>query len=326
MINNKKNIIPIFFASDDNYIPFLDIAIRSLIENASKDYNYVINILNSGLKQENIDIIKKQENDIFKINFCDITQDLEPIKHKLRNVYHYGLATYYRFFIEELFPQYDKVLYLDCDIVVTGDISKLYETDVENYFVAAVNDRIVTSNDVFKDYVRTVVGVEPDKYFSAGILVLNTKKFRESKICKQFICLIHKYNFETVAPDQDYLNVLCKDRVKYLPNGWNRQTIPCPLEGDLNIVHYALYKKPWEVDGVMHEEYFWEYAKKSPYFQEILTRKSNFTEEMLKKKEANNIKIVEDALRIMQSEITFNKTLTKINNFIYAILDVNNKK
>ena len=326
MLNDNKKLIPIFFASDDNYIPFLDIAIRSLIENASKNYNYVINILNSGLKQENIDLIKKQETDIFKINFCNITEDLEPIKNKLRNVYHYGLAAYYRFFIEELFPQYDKAIYLDCDIVVLGDISKLYETNVENYFVAAVNDRIVMSNDVFKDYVRTVVGVEPDKYFSSGILVINLKKFRESKICKQFVCLIHKYNFETVAPDQDYLNVLCKDRVHYLPNGWNKQTIPVPLEEDLNIVHYALYKKPWEVSGIVNEEYFWKYAEKSPFYAEILNRKSNFTEEMLKKKEANNVKIVEDALRIMQSEITFNKTLTKINNFIYAILDVNNRR
>ena len=86
------------------------------------------------------------------------------------------MAAYYRFFIEELFPQYDKEIYLDCDLVVTGDISELYNTDVENYFVAAVNDRIVMSNDVFKDYVRTVVGVEPEKYFSSGILVINLKK------------------------------------------------------------------------------------------------------------------------------------------------------
>ncbi len=49
---NPKNleVIPVFFATDDNYIPFLDVAIGSLIENASKNYFYDIHILNTGLK------------------------------------------------------------------------------------------------------------------------------------------------------------------------------------------------------------------------------------------------------------------------------------
>lgn len=311
---HDKKLIPIFFATDDNYIPFLDVAIRSLIENASKDYNYVINILNTGLKQENINLILKQENDNFVINFCDITEDFKPIKDKLRNVYHFGLAAYYRLFIDELFPQYDKCIYLDCDIVVLGDISKLYNTDLKDNYLAAVNDRIVLGLKEFSDYVRIVVGVEPQNYFSSGVLVINLEKFKERKICKQFMYLINKYNFDTVAPDQDYLNVLCKDKVKYLENGWNKQTIPAPLEGNLNIVHYALFKKPWEVDGVINEEYFWHYAKQSPFYEEILNRKNSYTPEMARKKEEANKEILLHALRIIDSDSTFNKEITKIRN------------
>ena len=58
----NKQTIPIFFSSDDNYVPFLAVAINSLIENASKDYNYEIIVLNSGLTSENIERIKKYQN------------------------------------------------------------------------------------------------------------------------------------------------------------------------------------------------------------------------------------------------------------------------
>ena len=119
------NEIPVFFSTDNNYLPYLDVAIRSLIKNASKEHNYRIVILNTGLDREKMDKIKALSSDQFIINFVDVSHAVDDIKHQLRNVYHFGLATYYRLFIEELFPEYDKILYLDCDIVVLGDISKL---------------------------------------------------------------------------------------------------------------------------------------------------------------------------------------------------------
>ena len=65
----KKNpkIIPIFFATDDNYVPFLEVALRSLIKNASKEYKYVINVLNTGLNKEKTDIVKRNTGLLPKI-------------------------------------------------------------------------------------------------------------------------------------------------------------------------------------------------------------------------------------------------------------------
>ena len=68
MLNVRKEI-PIFFATDDNYIPYLEVALRSLITNASKDYNYVVNIINSGLSQDRMDIVKRLENDKYFLIF-----------------------------------------------------------------------------------------------------------------------------------------------------------------------------------------------------------------------------------------------------------------
>ena len=75
-----KKEIPIFFSTDDNYIPYLDVAISSLIANASKDYNYKIIILNTGLNPENIEKVKLNERDGFAIDFVDISAQIENIK------------------------------------------------------------------------------------------------------------------------------------------------------------------------------------------------------------------------------------------------------
>lgn len=305
--------IPIFFATDDNYVPFLDVAIRSIIKNASTRYNYTINVLNTGLKEENMRLVKKQENKNLKINFVNITDCIASIKNKLRNVYHFGLAAYYRLFIQSLFPNYHKVLYLDCDIIALGDISKLYNTKMDGNWIAAIPDQVVASNSDFCTYVDSALGIKPFRYINSGVMIMDLDKFRENDIENKFTYLINTYNFDTVAPDQDYLNVLCKDKIKYLPNGWNKACLPLPVQGSLNLIHYNLYKKPWQVDDVINGNYFWEYAQDSPFIEEIKLRKNSFTEEDKLKKEAANVEIVEHALKIVQSNNTFYKVVFKQN-------------
>ena len=314
--NKIKKEIPIFFATDDNYIPFLDIAISSLIDNASKDYKYTINVLNTGLKDENIAIVKRFENEDVTINFCDITDKIAEIKNKLKDVYHFSVVMYYRLFIESLFPQYDKVLYLDCDIVVLGDISKLYNTALGNNLVGAVREQVVCSNPIFRDWVKTTTGIVPEKYFNSGVLLMNLAKFRQEKIQEKFMYLISKYNFDVIDPDQGYLNVLCKGKVKFLPTGWNKESIEESCEGDLNLVHYALYKKPWQHDDVLNGEFFWYYVKKSPFCDLITTRKNNFTDEMRKAKERANVEILKHAKNVMTLEKTFYNVLFRDQNLL----------
>ena len=138
---NKE--IPIFFSTDDNYIQFLDIAIKSLIENASKEYKYRIIVLNTGLNEDNVSKVMQNEKEGFKIDFIDISEELEKIKSRLKNVYHFSVVTYYRIFISSLFPQYDKVLYLDCDLVVLGDVSELYHIDLGDNILGAASEQFV---------------------------------------------------------------------------------------------------------------------------------------------------------------------------------------
>ena len=306
-----KKEIPIFFSTDDNYIPFLDVAVRSLIKNASRDYQYRIIVLNTGLSPENVSTVKQNECDGFAIDFADISRELETIKSRLKNVYHFSIVTYYRLFIASLFPQYDKIIYIDCDLVVTGDISKLYNVELGDNILGAVAEAYVASTPEFRDYARVAVGVNPDTYFNAGVLLMNLEAFRANDIEKKFVHLITEYDFDVLDPDQGYLNYLCYGKVHLLPNGWNKTPLPTPTEGEKSIVHYALYKKPWQYDDVIDGEYFWEYAKESPFYERILLKKASFTDEERAKKDAVATDILEHAKRIVASDVTFVK---KLNN------------
>ena len=301
--------IPIFFSTDDNYIPYLDVAISSLIANASKGYKYRIIVLNTGLKSENIEKIKKNEQDGFTIDFIDIGKHVEDIKSRFKDVYHFSVVTYYRLFIASLFPEYDKIVYLDCDLVVLGDVSELYNTDLGESIIGAAPEQFVQNTDEFRAYAEKALGVDPDGYVNAGVLVISLDKFREHRIEERFIDLISSYDFDLLDPDQAYINFLCSGKIHMLPNGWNKEPMELPCEGRKNIVHYALYKKPWQYDDVLDGEYFWHYAERSPFYSEILRRRAQFGEKEKADKEAAAKEILLDAVRITNSKVTFSKML-----------------
>lgn len=311
-IKTLTSEIPIFFSTDDNYIPFLDVAIRSLIENASKDYRYRIIVLNTGLSKESVKTVKQNECEGFAIEFADISQDVEKIKSSFKHVYHFTVAAYYRLFIASLFPQYKKIIYLDCDLIVTGDISKLYNTHLGDNIIAAAPEQFVQSTPEFRAYAKYALGLDPDRYVNSGVLVIDLEKFRKHQIEEQFVHLITEYSFDLIDPDQAYINYLCRDRISLLPNGWNKTPLPTECIGEKSIVHYALYKKPWQYDDVIDGEYFWEYAKKSPFYAEILRRRESFGERERAEKEAAAREIVEHATRVIASGYTFAEKLEKI--------------
>ena len=297
--------IPVFFSTDDNYIPFLDVALSSLIENASRDYRYRIMILNTGLSAKNMARILEREQAGFAIEFVDISDRLEGIMSHFRNVYHFSIVTYYRLFIASLFPRLDKIVYLDCDLVVTGDISKLYFTDMEDAIIAAAPEQYVRNTPAFRLYAEKALGVDPDGYVNAGVLVMDLRQFRRHRIEERFVDLITHYDFDLLDPDQAYLNYLCDGYIHSLPTGWNMEPTDLPVEGELSIVHYALYKKPWQFDDVKYGEYFWRYAASSPFYGEILRRRESFTEEQRAEKERTATEILSHAMAIVASDNTF---------------------
>ena len=280
-MENNLEVIPIFFAVDDGYIPFLAVALQSLIENSSNNYYYSIKVLYTNIKEENKKRILKYEKENVKIEFVDLNYYIEEIKGKLFTRDYYTKTTYFRLFIPNLYPQYDKIIYLDSDIVLLGDIADLYHQEMENNLVAAVPDDIIQTTEVFQEYVEKVVGVaDYRKYFNAGVLLMNLDELRKFHFQEKFLYLLETVKY-AVVQDQDYLNRLCKGKTKILPTGWDRMPVPNDKvkEEEIKLIHYNLNYKPWHFDNILYKEYFWEYAQKTEYYDEIKEIKENYTEE-----------------------------------------------
>ena len=280
-MNEQLNKIPIFFAVDDEYIPCLAVALRSLIDNSSKDNYYLIKILYTNIDEVNQKKIKKFERANVNIEFVDLNYYINEVKDKLYTRDYYTKTTYFRLFIPELYPQYNKALYLDCDITILSDVADLYNIDMGDNLIIGTPDGVIQTGEVFQEYVEKVVGLaDYNNYFNAGIIVMNLDELRKFKFHEKFMYLLSTVKF-TVAQDQDYLNRLCKGRVKIVPDTWDR--MPCmkddiPRE-KLNIIHYNLSFKPWHFDNILYEEIFWEYAKKTEFYDQLKKEKQRYTEQ-----------------------------------------------
>ena len=280
-MENNLEVIPIFFAIDDGYMPFLAVALESLIENSSKKYYYSIKILYTNISEENKKKINKYKRENVNIEFVDLNYYIETVKDKLYTRDYYTNTTYFRLFISNLYPQYNKAIYLDSDIVVLGDIAELYNQDMGDNLIAAAPDDVIQTTKVFQEYAEKVVGVADYRnYFNAGILLMNLDEFRKFDFQNKFLYLLETIKF-TVAQDQDYLNRLCKGKVKIIDKAWDTMPIGNETleEKDLKIVHYNLADKPWHYDNIKYKEYFWKYAKKTEYYNEICKIKENYSEE-----------------------------------------------
>lgn len=274
----KKGTIPLFFAADDNYLPFLAVTLRSLKENSSKEYLYKVYVLHSGVSVDYEEKIMRFSEEGFDVSFVDVTEKLKGISSLLHMRDYYTCATYFRIFIAGMFPQYDKALYLDCDTVVLGDISALYSYDLGDNLIGGACDEGVNSFEIYKKYVEEVDGLDPEMFFNAGVILMNLKSFREENFYERFADLLKKYKF-TVIQDEDYLNVLCQDRVLRLPRAWNKFPVSKDKlsREELRIVHYGMTWKPWHYSDIPYQEYFWEYAEKTEFYPIIKEIYDNFS-------------------------------------------------
>ena len=284
-MENNKQELPIFFAVDNGYIPFLAVTLQSLVDNSTEDYYYIIKILYTNINDENKIKIKKYERHNINIEFVNLKNYVESIYDKLYTRDYYSKTTYFRLFIPELYPQYSKALYLDSDIVLLRDVADLFNIDLGNNLVGGAPDDVIQTMQVFRDYAEKVVGVAHyQNYFNAGVLLMNLEELRKFKFQEKFMYSLETIKFQ-VAQDQDYLNRLCKGRVKMIDNNWNKMPIAnsdTKIE-DIKLIHYNLAYKPWHFEDILYKEIFWKCAQKTEYFDEIQYIKSNYPKEQIKK-------------------------------------------
>ena len=280
-MNDSNKGVPIFFAVDDGYIPFLAVTLQSLVDNSSSSNQYSIKILHTNVNEENKRKISKYQRENIDIEFVNLNCYVEKVKDKLFTRDYYTNTTYFRLFIPELYPQYEKALYLDSDTVVLADIAELYNTDIGENLVAAAQEGVIQNIKVYQDYVEKVVGVASYKrFFNAGVLLMNLNELRRFQFQEKILYLLSTVKY-SVIQDEDYLNRMCKGRVKFVDSTWNK--MPIDIDNvkieNIKLIHFNYVYKPWHFDNVLYGEIFWEYAQKTEFINDIKFIKENYTEE-----------------------------------------------
>ena len=291
-----KPIIPVVFAADDNYVPQLTTTVYSAMKNADPSYFYDVTVLQRNIswdKQERMRGFFKQFPNM-NLRFTNVDRELAGYELSTNNA-HISVETYYRFLIQKLLPFYDKVLYLDSDIIINGDIAKLYNIDLQGKLLGAVRDIDFLGNLNVKhgkrmNYAKTVLKMQnPYDYFQAGVLVLNTKAMREHYTIEQW--LAYASNDDFIYNDQDVLNAHCEGNVLYLPWEWNvvhdcggrmdnlftqspNDIYDAYMQSRSNpqIIHYAGYQKPWADPDCDYASIYWRYARETPFYERLIKR------------------------------------------------------
>ncbi len=293
-----ENNVPIVIAADDKYVPYVTVMLRSLIETADPARNYDVIALNSSITKKHQAQIKAEfcANTNLSIRFCDVSPMYSGLN--LKTHFHITVETYYRLLMQEIMKHYDKVLYIDSDLVVLDDVAKLYDTDVEGYCLAGVRDIDMAGNyhgcdPSRKEYFEKVLTIkDPYAYINAGVLVMNLKEFRKQFTAGRILDVTAQEDW--LYMDQDILNYLCDGRIKHIDMAWNvvmnwvtptgsrMQVMKCaPHQIYLDymesrkqpkIAHYAGFLKPWDVPDCDLGEYFWKYAAMTGVYEQLLQR------------------------------------------------------
>ena len=310
--NKTENVIPIFYACDDAFVKFTIVSIKSLLENASKERYYKIYILNDGISEEMVSAVKELEDDFCDIELVCVKSQLQKIAIELPLRDYYSKTTYYRMFIAEMYPEYDKAVYIDSDTVVLGDMSELFDTDLKDNLVGACHEQAMVQTEVYGNYVEKVMGIDRNEYFNAGMLLINCKAFRQEKVLSQFINLLGVYTF-VVTQDEDYLNVICKDKILWLDQAWNTEVygeIPVK-ESEIKVIHYIMVSKPWHYYDCRLKECFWKYAMMTSVYKTIKAELDNYTDEQRQRDYESCERLAKTAQSEAEREDTYLNIISK---------------
>ena len=192
----------------------------------------------------------------FTLNIIEVSD--EPFKDL--PVWLGNRATYFRILVDRLIPQsVDKVLYLDCDVIVMDSLAPLYETDLSGKYAAVVKEGTVHAHLPFEH-----------PYFNAGMVLFNLKQYREDGVAEKAIQYGHKHLNKLRFNDQDMFNLAFQGQVVYVPYKWNLLEFHgSTQELPLGIVHFNV-RKPWRVGCVhMHKKVYWKYLVQTPYYKQV---------------------------------------------------------
>ena len=273
-ITMQKNI-ELAFISDDKYVLPLVVAITSLKLHLHPEYQYHLHIICVDMSAENELLLQVQSWQNLSIRLIKVQHDWE---HGFdRKELHASSAALQKFNLPLTLKELDKVLYLDCDIIIQNDLVAFYEIDITDYYGAAVPDGPRTRN--LHGNRKHAYSLKPD-YFNSGVMLLNLKLLREQGMPQKL--LAYKQQEYNYFMDQDAFNVVLEGKMLMLPLYYNVQLNLFAPNWEVNsLEELARFYKMEEVDS--YERYFdsgfiIHYTTEKPwrYYDSLLAEKWAF--------------------------------------------------
>ena len=273
--------IPVVFAFDDNYALPASIALKTLMDSKKSDTEYEVIIFHAGLKTETM---KKIES-ICSVRWMKI--DASVLKGAPTG--YSALATYYRLFMADLLPEYDKIIWSDVDVFFKGDLSDIYNQDMQGADWGGI--RAEVRGETLGVHTHFPENKKPYVYMP-GFMLVNAKQWREKKMLDRFLNIINKYGPKLRMFDLDVLNLAANkimeipfnycvldnvyhfDDIEKIPeypwlsNAWKKEDLLQAKENPI-IIHYAggVNGKIWRCGKSTIPAYYWDEIVRSPFYR-----------------------------------------------------------
>lgn len=299
--------IPVYFTFDNNYVIAAAVAIYSLLKNASAAYNYKLYVLHSDIKpraqKKLTKVVQGFKN--ASLEFIDVSS-YDSGWNSLKNKSYFSKEIFNKLIAADIFPQYDRIICSDVDVVFTGDISESYFLYEDEFFYYA-GVRPILKNQSIPKYSSNFSKEEIEiirQGISGGYLLINLKHIRENRI-QEKMTEFYKTNLTRLyLPEQDCIDLCCFPHIKYLPYKYVVCMFFYTLDASLTEynsdvkefeespqiaeqefkkaldeavqVHYVGYNKPWNsffipkwslwMKYLTESDCFYEYLRMLPYF------------------------------------------------------------
>ena len=261
-----------------NYSQHAGVVITSIFENTHNPITIHLlhdNTLTNENKKNFIRTAEKYGQNIILHDVSDLTAsfDTETISKTKCTI-----GALYRLFIPDILADVDKVLYIDCDVIVNLDIAELWNIDIKNYSLAGVHQAefFESKDECIRDKFN---GCDCKTYINAGIMIMNLEKIRsKGSLLENSLSWIKKHIHLMYFADQDILNSLFYGDIKLLDNKFNiaHSSVNNLYNADESfmrgkIIHTSGDDKTWDFTGMPVQKLYWRYYLNSAWGENTTT-------------------------------------------------------
>lgn len=262
---NTNKLIHIVCAANDLYSIMVCALLKSIEENHHTDEMIIFHMIDNGIKRSNKKrILKSTTSGKIEVQWIKISEETYQNIHPDANQIDLS-AHYARFLIPHILDQeIEKVIYIDCDTVVLGEISELWNIPLGSNVIAAAQDGTGTIEDQWLGDNFDALGLDPtEKYFNSGVLLIDTALWRARSMTATLIqCTIDNLAHVRFF-DQYAFNVVFHKQWTELPSSWNHMQVK-PNQEEINLVHYVAWNKPIiKTSTGPYHSFFYKYLDKA---------------------------------------------------------------